>query len=260
MRAKPIPISYARRAVIDLMHFTKTVPAGIGARRMVLQPLFQARSEIALRPSWPAIFGKALAVVARDLPELRRAYVTIPWPHLCEFPVSVGLFVIEREVEGEPVPLGLLIKDPAAMSILDIAANIRFAATAPVREIKHFNRVLQISRLPLPIRRLAWWIGLNWSRQRAHHFGTFAVSSVAGLGMRLPTILTPLTFALTYDAIEADGTMEVRLVFDHRVVDGAQVARFLVNLEQTLNGVVLQELQAMARQPGRPSAATSVRH
>jgi pyruvate/2-oxoglutarate dehydrogenase complex dihydrolipoamide acyltransferase (E2) component len=40
--------------------------------------------------------------------------------------------------------------------------------------------------------------------------------------------------------------VDVRLIYDHRVLDGATVARVLTKLEQELNGAVLQELLTVA--------------
>ena len=45
-----------------------------------------------------------------------------------------------------------------------------------------FRKMLRATRLPLPLRRLLWWIGLNVGRQRANYFGSFGVTSVAAYG------------------------------------------------------------------------------
>jgi pyruvate/2-oxoglutarate dehydrogenase complex dihydrolipoamide acyltransferase (E2) component len=55
--------------------------------------------------------------------------------------------------------------------------------------------------------------------------------------------LTPLAFTLDHGAIEPDGMVEVRMVYDHRVTDGAQVARILHDLERVLNCEILSELR-----------------
>ena len=94
------------------------------------------------------------------------------------------------------------------------------------------------------MRRLAWWVGLNVSgRKRAHYFGTFGVSVYAGLGAASLHPLSPLTTTLNYGVIAADGTVDVRLIYDHRVLDGATVARALQDLERALTGEVLTELR-----------------
>jgi hypothetical protein len=38
--------------------------------------------------------------------------------------------------------------------------------------------------------------------------------------------------------------VDVRLIYDHRVLDGASVARALKSLEMTLTGEILDELRA----------------
>jgi pyruvate/2-oxoglutarate dehydrogenase complex dihydrolipoamide acyltransferase (E2) component len=55
-----------------------------------------------------------------------------------------------------------------------------------------------------------------------------------------------LTTTLNYGVIEPDGTVCVRIIYDHRVFDGAVVARALVRLEEVLNGPLLDELRGMA--------------
>jgi pyruvate/2-oxoglutarate dehydrogenase complex dihydrolipoamide acyltransferase (E2) component len=50
---------------------------------------------------------------------------------------------------------------------------------------------------------------------------------------------------LNYGVIGADGTVAVRIMYDHRVLDGATVARVLARIEEKLGSEILQELTAM---------------
>jgi hypothetical protein len=106
---------------------------------------------------------------------------------------------------------------------------------------------LTIARLPGPVRRFLWWQSLEWSGpKRAKRLGTFGFSAYAGLGAASLHPLSPLTTTLNYGVIAADGGVDVRLVYDHRVLDGATVARALATLEQVLHEDVLTELQQLA--------------
>ena len=243
MRGRAIPLSRPRRLIADLMHFASSVPTVPVQRRMKLAPVVAARNASADRPSWTAIFVKAFALVAADVPDLRRAYVKFPWPQLYEYPASVASVAIEREYQGEQAVLGLRLKDPAAMSIAQISQHLRHATTAPVEEIKPFQRALKVAGYPRPLRRLLWWLGLNIGRQRANYFGTFAVSVYSALGAESLHPLWPCTALLNYGVIAPDGTCDVRIVYDHRVMDGANVARALAKLEEVLCGVIVEELR-----------------
>ena len=55
-------------------------------------------------------------------------------------------------------------------------------------------------------------------------------------------LLSPLTTTLNYGAFGEDGSLDVRLTYDHRVVDGATVARALGHLEEVLTGPIVNEL------------------
>jgi hypothetical protein len=54
-----------------------------------------------------------------------------------------------------------------------------------------------------------------------------------------------MTTTLTYGVFAEDGSVTVRLFYDHRVLDGVQPARALQDLEQTLCGPILEELREL---------------
>src|SRR5262249_41183540 len=71
-------------------------------------------------------------------------------------------------------------------------------------------------------------------------------SVVASLGAGSLHILSPMTTTLNYGTFEPDGSLDVRLTYDHRVLDGASVARAMAALEEVLHGQILDELRALA--------------
>ncbi len=99
----------------------------------------------------------------------------------------------------------------------------------------------------LPLRRFAWWYGLNGSGpRRARRFGTFGVSVYSSLGVDSLHPLAPATTVLNYGPIAPDGQVDVRLVYDHRVLDGPVVGLALRRLEAVLVGPMVQELLELA--------------
>src|SRR6266540_3674213 len=98
---RSLPLSLPRRFICDMMHFAQQVPTVPVERRMSLGPVVAARRQANPRPSWCALFTKAYAFVAARWPELRRAYLTFPTPHLYEHPVSIASIAVERELKGE---------------------------------------------------------------------------------------------------------------------------------------------------------------
>lgn len=242
MRGLALPLSRPRRLICDLLHFAAGVPTVPVQRRMNLASVVAARQSVRVRPSWTAIFTKAFALVAAEFPELRRAYCKFPWPHLYEYPASVAAITVERDYRGEKAVLTVRIKDPARRSLAEIGDAIRTGTTTPIEEVKDFRRSLRVCGLPRPLRRLIWWIGLNIGRQRANYFGTFGVSVYSALGAESLHPLSPLTTTLNYGVFAADGSVDVRLIYDHRVTDGATIARALARLEQVLNTAIRAEL------------------
>ena len=242
MKSVPVPTSLPRTFINDLLHAARHVPTVPVQRRMCLAALQEARAGHADRPGWTALFTLAYARVAQAHPHLRRAYVTLPTPHLVEYPVSVANLALERDYLGESGVFVARVKDPSALSIPEMQATIAHFQTVPIEECKDYKRMLKLAGMPRPLRRLAWWLGLNVARQRGNYCGTFGVSVYSALGSESLHPISPCTTTLTYGVIDSDGTVDVRVVYDHRVMDGATVARALDALENELNGRMAMEL------------------
>ena len=68
-----------------------------------------------------------------------------------------------------------------------------------------------------------------------------------------------MTTLLNYGVMSNDGMLDVRIIYDHRVMDGLTVARALVRLEEILNSVVLEEVWALAPRALQQLEPASVR-
>ncbi len=250
--SKPIgrmlPLSPYRRTVADLMHFSQQVPAVTAERRMDLSALIAARTAAPLRSSWTVLFSKAYAIVGRDYPELRRSYLKFPWAHLYEHPHSIAALNIERRLADEDVVLFCLIRSPENRSLEEMDAMVRYHRDTPIEQLRCFQRSVGLGKVPWPFRRGVWWMGLNaFGRRRCHNFGTFSVSSIASQGAGLVSLIPILTSAMHYGLFEPNGMLPMRITWDHRVMDGATIARVLVDLESVLNREMVRELSGSYR-------------
>jgi hypothetical protein len=238
-----LPLSLPRRFLGDLLHFAKQIPSIPVQRRINVYRLLDARAYADPRPNWCAIFTKAYAFVSQAWPQLRRCYLSFPTPHLYQHPSSVASIAIERPFGDDEAVFFAHLADVETRTLADIDDKLRQYKTAPVESISTFRRALRVTQLPWPLRGLLWWSALNVSgRQRARIVGTFGVSVYGGLGAASLHPLSVLTTTLNYGVIEPNGDVDVRLVYDHRVLDGATVARALADLESVLNHEILAEL------------------
>lgn len=242
-----IPLSLPRRFISDLVYFSKLAPLTTMQRTMQLSALVDGRQLARPRPGWCALFTKAYSLVAAQRSPLRRAYIPWPWPHLYEHPISIASVAVERRYGEEEAVFFAHLRNPHEQSIAAIEAHLERCKTEPIESIALFRRILQTSRLPRPLRRLLWRFGLYTSgRRRARHIGTFGVSATASLGASSLDLLTPLTTALNYGVVSTDGSVDVRLTYDHRVLDGGTAARALADVEDAMKGSILAELIALS--------------
>ncbi|KRR01375.1 hypothetical protein [Bradyrhizobium valentinum] len=248
MRGTVRKITLPRRLVADLMHASIRVPFVSLTRPLTIRGLLEARGQAAQRPGWAAIFVKAFALVAKEEPILRTLYVKWPLPAFYELPRSVAMVAIARVEHGQDCVLPQKVAAPDEMPLAEVDALIRHAKTAPINEVPAFRKILRTTRLPLPLRRLFWAIGLNFGRQRANYFGSFGVTSVAAYGAGQLYAISPGPFVLSFGVEKPDQTIDVVLRWDHRISDAAPMARALNRLEQVLNGEIAAELRANRQQ------------
>jgi pyruvate/2-oxoglutarate dehydrogenase complex dihydrolipoamide acyltransferase (E2) component len=243
LRGRSLRVSPYRRAVADLMHSSQQVPAVTAERRMDLAPLMAARAAAPDRPSWTVLFSKAFAMLGRDYPVLRQSYLKCPWARFYEHPHNIAALNVERRLPNEDVVLFCLIRSPENRPLAEIDAMVRHHRETPVEQLRCYQRSCGMGHVPWPFRRLVWWMALNmFGRRRCHNFGTFSISSIASQGAGLVTQIPVLTSAIHYGLFEPNGMLPMRLTWDHRVMDGALVARILVDFEQVLNRELVQEV------------------
>jgi hypothetical protein len=235
--------------VLEWMHHARRVPSLPLARELDLGGLPDARRQTPTPLSWVTLFAKAYALVARNHPGLRRALIPWPRPHLYEHPISEAAFLVERHWQGEHVVLGAKVRGPEHLPLSDLDARLRRFRDAAVLEVSAFRQVLRLGRLPGLLRRFILWQSLYLSGyKRAKRLGTFMISSLGNLGVEQYHPLSPLTTYLTFGPIGPNGRVVAKIVYDHRVLDGREVARCLVDLEQVLRTDIVAELhQARAR-------------
>ena len=230
------PLSVPRRLIADLLHFSRRVPSIPLSRMMDVSALLGARRAHPARPSWSVIFMKAYAQVAMEHPPLRRALLEFPWQRMYEHPQTNCSLAIEREYQGEDGVFFGMFRAPEGQSLGELQRSLVEFKNLPLEEIGFFRRMIRISRCPTIVRRFLWYISLFVSgRDRAKRFGTFGVTTLGGAGVEQVHPLSPLTTTLTFGPIDAWGKVLVKIIYDHRVLDGAYVARRLVDLEEILN-------------------------
>jgi hypothetical protein len=196
---------------------------------------------------WCTLFTKAYAMVSAEFPQLRRAYLPFPWARLYEHPDNIASVAVERLYQGEPEIFFARFYNPDRQSLHDLEAQLRRYKEDRIDSIDDFRSSLRICRLPKPLRRLAWWY-ITHARgyRKAQWLGTFGVSVYSGLGVESLHPLSPLTTVLNYGVIQDNGDLSVRIIYDHRVMDGPTVARALNRLEQVLHEDILAELRSLA--------------
>jgi hypothetical protein len=242
-----ISLSLPRKLVCDLVHFAHQVPTVPVQRVVNVAALESLRKQLSPRPSWVVLFLKAYSIVSAEFPELRRAYLPFPWARLYEHPETIASVAVERLYEGENGVFFAHLHRPETQDVLALERELRRCKEEPVESIADYRSSLFISRLPLPIRRFAWWYVTHFRGYRkARWLGTFGISVYSSLGAESLHPLSPLTTTMNYGVIDSHGDVTVRIIYDHRVMDGSTIARALARLQEVLNREIAGELRSLA--------------
>jgi hypothetical protein len=167
---------------------------------------------------------------------------------------------IERIYQGEEGVFVGIFRAPEQQTLTQLQEAVTWYKNETLEKVGFYRMALRFSKAPTPLRRLLWWGTLNISGfKRSKRFGTFGLSSYGALGAEQIHPISPLSTTLTYGPIDPHtGRVIVKLIYDHRVLDGAYVARRLRDVDEVLHGPILEELrqsQAMPEADPLPGAA-----
>jgi len=167
--------------------------------------------------------------------------------------------IVEKDVNGQKVPIPLIIEKTNEISIEAISMQIKDAKN---KQLSNKDIVLQkkadrLERiyyfLPGFCRRYAWKYLLRHPKLTFKKMGNVAVTSIGMMGQIkgwfIPISIHPICFGLSSiikkptvieDRIEIREILNMSILLDHDVIDGAPMARFISELSKNIeNGLNL---------------------
>jgi pyruvate/2-oxoglutarate dehydrogenase complex dihydrolipoamide acyltransferase (E2) component len=162
-------------------------------------------------------------------------------PRLARFSEVHGKLTLDKKIDGQRVVLSAVLPDLRNATLDDIQRQVDHYRTGDPLELPEFAGVRLLRRLPTPLGRLLYLLGVRPLRRRAAVTGTFAVSSlghrpVDGFHSVGGTTITLGVGRIIDRPVVHDGVitsrpvMRLSLCFDHRVVDGAEAADLLADI------------------------------
>lgn len=243
-----------RRLISDLLWMGQRMPLAGLQRELDLGLLNLYRMKTRPRISWDVLMMRAYGLISKEYPVLRQAYTRLPWPHLYEHDHSVCMLTIAREFRGRERLFFARFANPERFNLRQLQEKYDHYRTAEIESIRQFRHQIRFARVPLPLRRLAWWTLYNaWPRKRASHMGTFGMSLSVYKNALGTQHLGPSTTTLGVDPHPRNGQCRLLLTFDHRVMDGKPACEIFEHLRRKLETVVTAEVkQLLARQGLQP--------
>lgn len=161
--------------------------------------------------------------------------------------------MIEREIQGEKVPLPYVVRKTNEKSISDISDEIKAGRSQPINDEGNYvlgekkNEYLMKIYYFMPgfIRRIMWRYIINNPFLTKQNMGTVMITSVGMMGKIngwvIPVSVHPLSFAIGSiikkpgvkdERVEIREYLYVTAAVDHDVIDGAPAVRALSRLTE----------------------------
>lgn len=247
VRWLPVGLPPRRAMVTDLMWLHRSMPTVSQVKTFDLRELRAVRDASPRRISWAIAFLRAYALVAAEFPCLRRTYMSWPWPHLYEHPEVIGNVVVSRQVNDDSWLFFAPIAGAENFSLDRQQGLLERYQFGSVEEV--FKNQVRLAHYPQFVRRILWWLRFNFSpRKRIKRLGTFALTTVAGQGVTILDPRAPVTTTLSYGPMNDAGQCDVTITYDHRVMDGREVASILCATERIMQTRIVQEFRELAKQ------------
>ena len=169
--------------------------------------------------------------------------------------------LVEKEVDGQKVPLPVVIRKTNEKSLAEIHAEIQTAKSRPVKDEKDYAMtddsfgwgIKIFLALPQFLRLILWrWI-LSNPRRVQKMMGSVVVTSVGMMGnlkgWAIPASIHPICFAIGSivrkpgikgERIEIREYLPMTILIDHDVVDGAPATRFISRLTEIIEEAEFQ--------------------
>jgi len=168
-------------------------------------------------------------------------------------------YLIEKDINGQKVPIPLVIEKASEKSVEDITYQISASKNELLTEndIVLQRKSTQIERLyyllPGFIRLLFWKLLLRRPNSAFKNMGNVAITSLGMMGKIngwfIPISIHPICFGIGSiikkpvvidDKIEIGEILNMTVLLDHDVIDGATMARFIKELSKNIeNGIFL---------------------
>lgn len=161
--------------------------------------------------------------------------------------------VVEKDLNGQKIPIPLLIEKANERSIASITKQINDAKNQILTEkdIVLANKSKRFERLyyyfPGFVRRYFWRYMIKHPHFAFRKMGNIAITSVGMIGSAtgwfIPISIHPICFGIgkvskkpvvIQDKIEIREVLNMTVLLDHDVIDGAQMARFVGKLSENL--------------------------
>lgn len=228
-------------------HVAAIIEIDVSGSREKLKKYNQENNKI----SFTAWLIKAISLTIKAN-EQTAAYLKGKGKYIIFKDINISI-VIEKELQGQKVPVPLIIDKANEKSIESITRQISDARAEKLtdRHILLRRRASQLERiyylLPGFIRRYFWRYLLKHPLLAFNKMGNVAITSIGMMGnvkgWFIPKSVHPICFgisAITKKPIVIEDKVEIRdilhmtVLLDHDVIDGAPMARFINDLSENI--------------------------
>lgn len=188
---------------------------------------------------------KAIATVMEHHPQANTSVRSWLMPKVAYYKPINAKFTMDKAVNGERIVTSAVISNANKEPLGGIQQVLNNYKVSDFNDIEEFDGIRKLHQLPFWIGKLASSIMLSNFRHRINIQGSFTVTSLGHhpVGSFFPMSANTTTFgvgAVTDTPVCENKEVVVKpmlklcMVFDHRVIDGAMAADFMLDIKESL--------------------------
>ncbi|MGW1958452.1 2-oxo acid dehydrogenase subunit E2 [Streptomyces sp. NPDC001920] len=166
-------------------------------------------------------------------------------PRMAWYDSVNGKLTLDKTLGGQRIVVSTVLRDLHRAGLDAIQRQVDHFKDGDPATMPEFGPMRTLQRLPQPLGRLAFRLGVRPLAGRAEKMGTFAVTSlghrpvdgfysVGGATVTLGVGRTADRPVVRDGAVTVAPVMRLSLTFDHRAIDGAEAADVLADLKDGL--------------------------
>lgn len=195
--------------------------------------------------------------VLTNNPKANSSFMPGILPKMIFYKSVYAKFIVDKIISGSRAIVSAVIPNSYKLTLEEIQSEVNYYKYNEFHSDKKYYAIRILHKLPLFIGKFLFGLFMNNAAKSAELQGSFTVTSLGHYPIDnfIPISSSTLTFGVGQvrkkavvieDLVEIKPMMTLTMVFDHRAIDGAEAAKILIQIKNSLEHFIDDEEKVYA--------------